>query len=306
MSPRSKVASIRPKSIASRDIALTMQTISAIKALRAKLKAWRLEGKSIGFVPTMGNLHAGHLTLVQLAKDRSDRVVVSVFVNPTQFGPAEDFAGYPRTLEEDKQLLVAEGVDMLFAPTVADMYVGGEAHTARIEVPGISDILCGAFRPGHFSGVATVVAKLFNIVQPDLAVFGEKDFQQLLIIRKLVTDLNFPIEILGAPIGREPDGLAYSSRNRYLTNREREIAPALRQVLIDVADSLRAGDHDYISLQKSAVGKLVAAGFKPDYLEIREASDLRLPGPDSDDLVVLAAAYLGKARLLDNIRLNRY
>ena len=283
-----------------------MQTVSAIKALRAKLKAWRLDGKSIGFVPTMGNLHAGHLTLVQLAKDRADRVVVSVFVNPTQFGPAEDFAGYPRTLEEDKRLLVAEGVDMLFAPSVADMYAEGQAQTIRIEVPGLSDILCGAFRPGHFSGVATVVAKLFNIVQPDLAVFGEKDFQQLLVIRKLVVDLNFPIEILGAPIGREPDGLAYSSRNRYLTTAEREVAPVLRQVLIDVADMLRAGDHDYRTLQTTAVGKLVAAGFRPDYLEIREASDLGLPGPESDDLVVLAAAYLGKARLIDNIRLSRY
>jgi pantoate--beta-alanine ligase len=253
----------------------------------------------------MGNLHAGHLTLVQLARARADRVVVSVFVNPTQFGPAEDFAGYPRTLEEDKRLLVAEGVDMLFAPGVGDMYEDTEAHTARIEVPGLSDILCGAVRPGHFSGVATVVAKLFNIVQPDLAVFGEKDFQQLLVIRKLTADLNYPIEILGAPVGRESDGLAYSSRNRYLTATERETAPILRKILSGVAESLRGGRHDYQELQKNALEALAAAGFEPDYLEIREASDLRLPGPDSDDLVVLAAAYLGKARLIDNIRLNR-
>lgn len=282
-----------------------MQTLNAITPLRARLKSWRLAGQSIGFVPTMGNLHAGHLTLVQLARDRADRVVVSVFVNPTQFGPAEDFAGYPRTLEEDKRLLVAEGVDILFAPTVADMYDDGDAHTAKIEVPGLSDILCGAVRPGHFSGVATVVAKLFNIVQPDLAVFGEKDFQQLLVIRKLSADLNFPIEILGAPIGREADGLAYSSRNRYLTDSERATAPILRKTLSDVGESLRAGRHDYQVLQRNAIEALAAAGFKPDYLEIREASDLRLPGPDSEDLVVLAAAYLGKARLIDNIRLNR-
>jgi len=282
-----------------------MQTLNAITPLRARLKSWRLAGQSIGFVPTMGNLHAGHLTLVQLAQDRADRVVVSVFVNPTQFGPAEDFAGYPRTLEEDKRLLVAEGVDILFAPTVADMYDDGDAHTAKIEVPGLSDILCGAVRPGHFSGVATVVAKLFNIVQPDLAVFGEKDFQQLLVIRKLSADLNFPIEILGAPIGREADGLAYSSRNRYLTDSERATAPLLRKILSDVGESLRAGRHDYQVLQRNAIEALAAAGFKPDYLEIREASDLRLPGPDSEDLVVLAAAYLGKARLIDNIRLNR-
>ncbi|MDH3839344.1 MAG: pantoate--beta-alanine ligase [Chromatiales bacterium] len=282
-----------------------MQTLAAITPLRAQLKSWRLEGKSIGFVPTMGNLHAGHLTLVQLARARADRVVVSVFVNPTQFGPAEDFAGYPRTLEEDKRLLVAEGVDMLFAPGVSDMYEDTEAHTARIEVPGLSDILCGAVRPGHFSGVATVVAKLFNIVQPDLAVFGEKDFQQLLVIRKLTADLNYPIEILGAPVGRESDGLAYSSRNRYLTATERETAPILRKILSGVAESLRGGRHDYQELQKNALEALAAAGFQPDYLEIREASDLRLPGPDSNDLVVLAAAYLGKARLIDNIRLNR-
>ena len=282
-----------------------MQTLAAITPLRAQLKSWRLEGQSIGFVPTMGNLHAGHLTLVQLARARADRVVVSVFVNPTQFGPAEDFAGYPRTLEEDKRLLVAEGVDMLFAPGVGDMYEDTEAHTARIEVPGLSDILCGAVRPGHFSGVATVVAKLFNIVQPDLAVFGEKDFQQLLVIRKLTADLNYPIEILGAPVGRESDGLAYSSRNRYLTATERETAPILRKILSGVAESLRGGRHDYQELQKNALEALAAAGFEPDYLEIREASDLRLPGPDSHDLVVLAAAYLGKARLIDNIRLNR-
>ena len=282
-----------------------MQTLAAITPLRAQLKSWRLEGQSVGFVPTMGNLHAGHLTLVQLARARADRVVVSVFVNPTQFGPAEDFAGYPRTLEEDKRLLVAEGVDMLFAPGVGDMYEDTEAHTARIEVPGLSDILCGAVRPGHFSGVATVVAKLFNIVQPDLAVFGEKDFQQLLVIRKLTADLNYPIEILGAPVGRESDGLAYSSRNRYLTATERETAPILRKILSGVAESLRGGRHDYQELQKNALEALAAAGFEPDYLEIREASDLRLPGPDSDDLVVLAAAYLGKARLIDNIRLNR-
>ncbi len=282
-----------------------MQTVSAITPLRAQLKSWRLAGQSIGFVPTMGNLHAGHLTLVQLARDRADRVVVSVFVNPTQFGPAEDFAGYPRTLDEDKRLLVAEGVDMLFAPTVNDMYDDGEAHAARIEVPGMSDILCGAVRPGHFSGVATVVAKLFNIVQPDLAVFGEKDFQQLLVIRKLTSDLNFPIEILGAPIGREADGLAYSSRNRYLTESERKKAPLLRKILADVADSLGSARSDYQALQKNAIEALVAVGFRPDYLEIREASDLRLPGPDSEDLIVLAAAYLGKARLIDNIRLNR-
>lgn len=282
-----------------------METLAAIAPLRAQLKAWRLDGQSIGFVPTMGNLHAGHLTLVQLARDRADRVVVSVFVNPTQFGPAEDFAGYPRTLDEDKRLLVAEGVDMLFAPSVDEMYADGENGNVRIDVPGLSDILCGAFRPGHFGGVATVVAKLFNIVQPDLAVFGEKDFQQLLVIRKLVSDLNYPIEILGAPVGREDDGLAYSSRNRYLSADERATAPLLRRVLLEVAAALREGNHDYAGLQASATERIAAAGFKPDYLEIRQAADLSPASPDSDDLVVLAAAYLGKARLIDNIRLRR-
>ena len=281
-----------------------MQTLAAITPLRAQLKSWRLEGKSIGFVPTMGNLHAGHLTLVQLARARADRVVVSVFVNPTQFGPAEDFAGYPRTLEEDKRLLVAEGVDMLFAPGVSDMYEDTEAHTARIEVPGLSDILCGAVRPGHFSGVATVVAKLFNIVQPDLAVFGEKDFQQLLVIRKLTADLNYPIEILGAPVGRESDGLAYSSRNRYLTPAERKEARVLWEAIRKVRHRVRRGPASAATLKRQ-VQALVDGRPRArlDYVEFFDPVSWSPVRRVKKGVHMALAVHLGQARLIDNARL---
>ncbi|MCC6208877.1 MAG: pantoate--beta-alanine ligase [Gammaproteobacteria bacterium] len=262
---------------------------------------WRRAGETVAFVPTMGNLHVGHLELVRAARGLADHVVVSVFVNPLQFNDGADLAAYPRTPEEDRALLEAAGVDALFMPDAAVVYPHGMAEATRIEVPGLSTILCGEFRPGHFAGVATVVVALFNLVRSDTAVFGEKDYQQLLIIRRLVEDLHFPLRILGVATVREEDGLAYSSRNRYLTPTERRQAPELYRALCGVRDGILEGRRNYSSLEESAQRRLEAAGFRPEYLVVRRAADLAPAESGDRELRVLAAARLGKARLIDNI-----
>ncbi|MFB1487352.1 MULTISPECIES: pantoate--beta-alanine ligase [unclassified Thiocapsa] len=277
-----------------------MNTIETLVDLRSQVRAWRAAGECVAFVPTMGNLHAGHLTLVAEARARAPRVVASIFVNPMQFGPAEDLDAYPRTFARDRELLEAAGCDLLFAPSVATVYPRGSEAQTRVEVPGLSDVLCGESRPGHFRGVATVVCKLFNMVQPDVALFGEKDFQQLLVIRRMVEDLDMPIEIVGVPTVRESDGLAMSSRNGYLSPSERARAPALRRVLMAAREALLAG-HAAASVEREAEDALREAGLTPDYVQVRAADDLR-PATEADrDRVILVAAYLGRARLIDNL-----
>ena len=279
-----------------------MRVIKTIAALRAELTEWRARADRIAFVPTMGNLHAGHLTLVDEAKSRAQRVVVSIFVNPLQFNDQNDFSSYPSTFEEDNDKLAQKNVDIVFFPEVGEMYPNGMAHHTTIAVPDISDILCGAHRPGHFGGVATVVNKLFNIVQPDIALFGEKDYQQLLVIRRMVSDLALPIEIIGLPTVREPDGLALSSRNSYLTADERQHAPRLYQALMHAKTRIEQGARDFHSLENDALMGLQQGGFRPEYVSVRRAQDLATAGPEDTDLVILAAAWLGKARLIDNVR----
>lgn len=281
-----------------------MITVEALGDLRTQIETWR-RGGNVAFVPTMGNLHAGHLSLVQKARELADRVVVSIFVNPLQFGEGEDFTSYPRTLERDATSLEGEGTDLLFAPSVQTMYRKPPTEQTRVEVPGLSHVLCGATRPGHFVGVATVVCKLFNMVQPDVAVFGKKDFQQLMVIRRMVDDLALPVRVVGADTLREADGLAMSSRNGYLTDAERAIAPGLYRVISAVHDRLADGDHDYAGLAQRAAGDLKQNGLRTDYFAIRRAEDLAMPEPGERELVILAAAYLGKARLIDNREVNR-
>lgn len=278
-----------------------MQTVHTIAELRARVAAWKRAGERVAFVPTMGNLHRGHLHLVERARELAPRTVASIFVNPTQFGPNEDFAGYPRTLEDDSRQLAAVGLDLLFAPRVAEMYPRPLDEMTRVTVPELSGILCGASRPIHFRGVATVVSKLFNMAQPDVALFGEKDWQQLMVIRRLVADLDFPVEIVGVPTVREADGLAMSSRNGYLTAEERAIAPTLYATLVASAERLRAGERDYARLANEAEMRLAAVGFRPDYFEVRRADDLQPPATGDADLRILAAAWLGRARLIDNL-----
>jgi pantoate--beta-alanine ligase len=278
-----------------------MLTIKTAQELRTAIGQWRNAGERIGFVPTMGNLHAGHLHLVDVAREYADRIVVSIFVNPTQFGKNEDIDSYPRTIDEDRRRLVENDVDLLFLPGVEDIYPDGPEKASRIEVPGLGDILEGEFRPGHFSGVATVVEKLFNLVQPHVAVFGEKDFQQLAVIHRMVQDLNIPVEIISVPTVRESDGLAMSSRNTYLTVDERREAPILYATLKKMQSDLEYGDTDFKKMEENAVKSLKNAGFTPDYVRICRVVDL-LPATTKDrELVILAAARLGKARLIDNL-----
>jgi len=277
------------------------QVLQESAELRAALAGWRRAGLRIGFVPTMGNLHEGHLDLVRAAASRVERVVVSIFVNPLQFGPNEDFASYPRTLDDDLTRLAAEDCHLVFCPDEAAMYPRGRASATRVEVPGLAEILCGKSRPGHFTGVATVVARLFNLVQPDLAVFGEKDWQQLAIIRRMAADLGFPIEILGVPTRREPDGLAMSSRNRYLGPDERRVAPGLYAALRTAVEALRAGQRNFVALQQDGMENLRSAGLEPEYFEIRRPESLGGPEPADSRLVILSAARLGRARLIDNL-----
>jgi pantoate--beta-alanine ligase len=278
-----------------------MDTVVDVDDLRAHVGAWRRAGQRIGFVPTMGNLHNGHFSLCEIARSRADRVVASVFVNPTQFGPREDFASYPRTLEQDQAGLAACGCDLLFAPRVDAIYPFGAKQSVQVQVPGISDVLEGALRPGHFGGVATVVTKLFNLVQPDVAVFGQKDYQQLLVIQRLTRDLRLPIEIIPAPTLREANGLAMSSRNQYLTPEERERAGVIHRTLCGMRDSLHAGQ-PHSAIQTDARKALEQAGFLPDYAVLRRAADLSEPdGNERTGLIALIAAKQGRARLIDNL-----
>ncbi|MSR07984.1 MAG: pantoate--beta-alanine ligase [Gammaproteobacteria bacterium] len=278
-----------------------MKTVRTIASLRENLQGWRKFDETIALVPTMGNLHAGHLSLVGVAGKIADRVVVSIFVNPTQFGPTEDFASYPRTLDSDRRQLTRAKVDILFLPSVAEMYPYGERGGTVVSVPDLSDILCGAFRPGHFDGVASVVARLFNIVQPDTAVFGQKDYQQVAIVQRLQADLCLPIRIVVAPTARDPDGLALSSRNQYLDADGRARAPGMHQALRACAARLRDGEREFTALETYGMADLASAGFRPDYFAIRNAVDLSSPTATSRKLVVLAAGHLGRARLIDNV-----
>lgn len=281
-----------------------MQTVTTIADVRSLVAAWRAAGLRVAFVPTMGNLHAGHIHLVSEARKRADRVVASIFVNPLQFGVNEDFSAYPRTLVADQEKLVAAGCDLLFAPTEQEMYPLGRDGLSYVEVPGLSGILCGAWRPGHFRGVATVVSKLFHIVQPDVALFGEKDYQQLLVIRLMVRDLDMPVEIIGVPTVRETDGLAMSSRNGYLAAGERQLATEIHATLQALAAAVRNGAHDYPALEAAAMRHLEQAGFRPDYVSVRRAEDLAVPQGGERRLVVLAAARLGATRLIDNLLID--
>jgi len=281
-----------------------VEVLTSIDAVRERVRTWHRERERIAFVPTMGNLHAGHRSLMEVAGRLGQRFVASLFVNPMQFGPNEDFAHYPRTPREDEVMLTAAGCHLLFMPDVAEIYPAGYAASTRIEVPELSTMLDGEFRPGHFQGVATVVAKLFNIVEPDVAVFGEKDYQQLAIIRRMAADLRMPVEIVGAPTVRESDGLAMSSRNQYLTVEERRIAPRIFAELKRAAGRLEAGGSDYAAIERSGREALASAGFRPEYLSVR-ARDLAMPVPGSRELVILVAARLGRARLIDNLQVIR-
>ncbi|HSG88688.1 MAG TPA: pantoate--beta-alanine ligase [Pseudomonadales bacterium] len=281
-----------------------MQTLHAIAPLREAVLGARRAGERIAFVPTMGNLHEGHLQLVDEARRRAQRVVASIFVNPLQFGPTEDLDAYPRTLDADREALAAHGVDWLFAPTVAEMYPDGAALQTRVTVPELADELCGASRPGHFEGVATVVTKLLNIVTPDVALFGCKDYQQLTVIRRMIRDLSMAVEVVGVPTVRAADGLALSSRNGYLSAEERERAPALYATLEDIAARIRAGERDYPALEAHGRERLAAGGLHPDYVSVRRREDLHRPTPADLALVVLAAARLGSTRLIDNLEVT--
>jgi pantoate--beta-alanine ligase len=278
-----------------------LETLHAIHEVRARVAAWRRQGLTVGFVPTMGNLHQGHLSLVQLAGERADRVIVSIFVNPMQFGPQEDFDRYPRTLERDCQALAQGGAQLVFAPDAAEIYPAGMEQGAVVDVPSLAAVLEGEFRPGHLPGVATVVTKLFNIVTPDLAVFGRKDYQQLLLVQRLVRDLCLPIEIIAGSTVREPDGLALSSRNQYLSAGERRRASTLHDTLVAARRRIIGGERQWLEIEASALGELRSAGFDPDYFTIRNARDLQPPQPGDGELVLLVAARLGRTRLIDNV-----
>jgi len=279
--------------------------VTTIAAVRERIHGWRHEGLRIAFVPTMGNLHAGHVSLIESARRHGQRFIASIFVNPMQFGPNEDFAHYPRTPREDARMLADAGCSLMFMPDVAEIYPHGAERATRIEVPGLSRILDGEFRPGHFEGVSTVVAKLFHIVEPDVAVFGEKDFQQLTVIRRMVADLCMPVEIVGAPTVRDADGLAMSSRNQYLTPAERARAPQIYQALQAAAARLQAGDADFTGIERAGFQALESVGFQPDYFSVRQAHDLSTAIANARHLVILTAARIGKARLIDNVQVRR-
>jgi len=281
-----------------------MQQVSLNDDLRKHVRAWHKKDQSVALVPTMGNLHAGHLALVEQAVSEADRTIVSIFVNPIQFVEGEDYADYPRTIEADLERLVELGTDVVFLPELGEIYPKGQQDHTRVIVPSLDNIFCGEFRPGHFTGVATIVAKLLNLVQPDIAIFGEKDYQQLLVIRRLVEDLAIPAKILGFPTVREQDGLAMSSRNHYLSKDERKQAPRLYETLKSMADAIMAGENNYKTLEKQSVERLKQHGFRPEYINVCNAEDLGKPG--DGDMVILAAARLGKSRLIDNVAVRHY
>lgn len=280
-----------------------IEIATGLQALRERIRGWRGEGLRVALVPTMGNLHAGHHSLVRLARGHADRVVASVFVNPTQFGPGEDFARYPRTPEADAEGLATSGCDLAWMPDVDTMYPLGVDAAVQVRVPGITDVLDGAHRPGHFDGVCTVVARLFNQVQPDVAAFGRKDYQQLAVIRHMVGDLAFPVEILAADIVRDSDGLAMSSRNQYLSTAERAAAPEIHRSLLAMRDAA-AGGAAMVDVEAMAAARLSAAGFEVDYAVLRTPA-LAEPGQADRDLVALVAARLGRTRLIDNLEFSR-
>ena len=281
-----------------------MHLVHTVSELHAALEPWRKARELIAFVPTMGNLHAGHVSLVGKARELGECVIVSIFVNPLQFGPNEDFEKYPRTLDADGKLLKKAGVNVVFAPSVRDLYPGGYPPATTVSVNGpLTEILCAPFRPGHFTGVATIVNILFNRVAPDIAVFGEKDYQQLAVIRQMAADLGLSIRIVGAPTLREPDGLAMSSRNKYLSAEERKRSARLYETLQWVAGELKGGRREYAMLSQEGQARLVKAGFNPQYLEVRDF-DLAAPGEKTRDFVVLTAAFLGTTRLIDNFQLR--
>lgn len=278
-----------------------MQTLASIAELRSTLRDWRSRNETIAFVPTMGNLHAGHLKLVEEGRKLASRVVVSIFVNPAQFGHNEDFEAYPRTPEEDAEKLRVAKVDLLFLPTPETLYPRGLDGMTRVEVPGLSEELCGRPRPGHFRGVTTVVCKLFNLVQPDVAFFGEKDRQQLTLIRRMAADLDMDIRIIGVPTVREASGLALSSRNGYLSGEERRRAALLYRCLQAAGEALAKGRRDFVAIEAEQTKILAAGGFCPDYFAVRRGADLGEPSPEDREWVVLVAARLGKTRLIDNL-----
>ena len=278
-----------------------MKVIEDKHELQEELAEWRHAREHVAIVPTMGNLHAGHVSLVNVAKEHAERVVVTVFVNPTQFAEGEDFETYPRTFDKDTRRLKTVAADVLFSPSVETVYPFGIENATAVTVPGLTENFCGSFRPGHFDGVTTVVARLFALVRPDVAVFGQKDYQQQLVIRRMVEDLNLPVTIITAATIREDDGLAMSSRNAYLSDDEREKAPGLYQALADVERQLRDGAGDFDALERQARNELERAGFVPEYVAVRRAADLGPAEEACRELVVLAAANLGQARLIDNV-----
>jgi pantoate--beta-alanine ligase len=281
-----------------------MDTVYDLHGLRWTVAEWKHRGVTIAFVPTMGNLHEGHLSLLKEAKRLADRTVVSIFVNPIQFGKGEDYERYPSTLAEDSRKLETCGLDLLFAPDLKQLYPAGIDVDTRVTVPRLSNILCGKFRPGHFAGVATVVCKLLINVQPDFALFGEKDYQQLLVIKRMVTDLCIPVEVIGMPIYREADGLAMSSRNSYLEPEQRRLAPAIYQTLQRAAEQLRLNPGNIAGIETQGMQALAERGFRPEYFSVRRTDDLAEPGPHDNRLTILTAAWLGAARLIDNIHVN--
>ena len=281
----------------------TVRVVATVREVRAQVSAWRAAGETVAFAPTMGNLHAGHMSLAALGAQAARRVVMSIFVNPAQFGPSEDFAAYPRTVAADEALIAAAGnVDLLFVPDVTEVYPFGVENAVRLQLPALSRELCGAARPGHFDGVATVVCRLLNIVMPDVLFLGQKDYQQFVLVERMIGDLRMPFELRMAPTQREPDGLAMSSRNRYLTAVERAQAPQLHRALTRVRERLLAGDRDFARLVGDARTELESAGFRPDYVEIRRQGDLAAANASTTEpLIVLAAARMGRARLIDNL-----
>ena len=278
-----------------------MQVITTKQELKEQLTDWRHRDEHVALVPTMGNLHAGHVKLVEQAREHAERVVVSVYVNPTQFVDGENFEDYPRTLERDTRRLKHYGADVLFVPEDETIYPFGHDCATIVSVPGLTENFCGASRPGHFDGVTTVVARLFVLVQPDVAVFGQKDYQQQLVIRYMAEDLALPIRIITTETVRDDDGLALSSRNQYLSDEERSVAPQLFESLSDIGSALQSGERDFEKLEKKASKRLEKAGFGIDYVAVRRAQNLAIPDRDCDELVILAAVHLGDARLIDNI-----
>lgn len=282
-----------------------MKVVDSIASLRALIGEWKRQGSSVGFVPTMGNLHDGHLKLVKRAKAHNDKVIISIFVNPMQFGANEDLDAYPRTIEDDKAKLIGEGADAVFLPSVQDMYPAGLDVQTFVEVPGISDVLCGASRPGHFRGVATVVSKLFNMVQPDDAFFGEKDFQQLQVIRTMVRDLSMAVTVHGVPTEREASGLAMSSRNGYLSAEEKAKACLIYQAMQKMKLAIEQGDTNFTDIENNTISELEKEGFKNDYVKVVNAKTFMPAASNDTHLVIVVALFMGTTRLIDNLQITR-